>query len=206
VTTSSSPVRHPTRFAGLILAGGQGRRFGGPKAFARLPDGRTFLAACTGVLTRAGARPLAATLPPRHAGHELPGLRQIPLPDPGMDMLSSLRWGLRHLISDRAWQRIVVLPVDHPLVGSVSIRQLVSARAPAAVPRYRGQSGHPVCLDRDVAAPIARNELDGETLREILHAIGVAEVSVDDAGVVANCNTPEALREALRGQRESFRS
>ena len=184
-------------FAGLILAGGEGRRFGAPKAFARLPDGRTFLEACCEVMAAAGARPVAATLPPRHAGHELPGLRQIPLPAPGLDMLGSLRWGLRHLISEPSWGAVVVLPVDHPLVGAAVIRELAAVDAAAAMPCYHGKHGHPVVLARELAERVARDELAGGTLRDILRAVGPVEAAVDDPGVVANCNTPEALRRWL---------
>ena len=184
-------------FAGLILAGGEGRRFGAPKAFARLPDGRTFLEACCETLTAAGARPVAATLPRRHAGHEVPGLRQIPLPGSGLDMLASLRWGLRHLFSEPAWGAVVVLPVDHPLVGAAAILELVAVGAAVVVPCYRGKHGHPILLAREVAERVARDELAGGTLRDILRAVGAVDAAVDDPGVVANCNTPEALRSWL---------
>jgi molybdenum cofactor cytidylyltransferase/nicotine blue oxidoreductase len=181
----------------MILAGGQGTRFGGPKAFARLPDQRTFLEACCEVLTGAGARPVAATLPPGFTADGVPGLRPIPLPCAGLDMLGSLRWGLRHLISDRAWGGVVVLPVDHPLVSVESVTSLKGADAPVAIPSYRGKHGHPIVLRRDVAEGIAREELDGETLRDIIRASGSVDVPVNDPGVVANCNTPDALRQAL---------
>jgi CTP:molybdopterin cytidylyltransferase MocA len=184
-------------FAGLILAGGVGRRFGAPKAFARLPDGRTFLEACCEALTAARARPVAATLPPRDTGHEIPGLRQIPLPEPGLDMLASLRWGLRHLISETAWHAVVVLPVDHPLVGAAAIRELAAVDAAVVVPCYRGKRGHPIVLGREVAARLARGELAGATVRDVLKPLGAVDVAVDDPGVVANCNTPEALRSWL---------
>jgi CTP:molybdopterin cytidylyltransferase MocA len=184
-------------FAGLILAGGEGRRFGEPKAFARLPDGRTFIEACREAMAAAGARPVAATLPPRHAGHELPGLRQIPLPGTGLDMLGSLRWGLRHLISDASWLAVVVLPVDHPLVGPAAIRELAAVEAAAVVPSYQGKHGHPIVLARELAGRMARDEIAGETLRDILRSVGAVDVVVDDPGVIANCNTPEALRSWL---------
>ncbi len=184
-------------FAGLILAGGAGQRFGGPKAFARLPDRRTFLEACQDVLREAGAAVVAATLPHGSAQEEVAGLRSLPLPEPGLDMLASARWGLRHLISDRRWRVVVVLPVDHPLVALETVRALVALQANAAVPAYRGKRGHPVCFTRDVAEQVAREQLRGENLREILRTVGVAGVEVDDPGVIANCNTPDALREHL---------
>ena len=60
--------------AGLILAGGVGSRFGGPKAWAVLPDGRTFLDACVASLLGAGADPVVATLPPGSKDPEIDGL------------------------------------------------------------------------------------------------------------------------------------
>jgi CTP:molybdopterin cytidylyltransferase MocA len=185
------------RFAGLILAGGVGRRFGGPKAFARLPDGRTFLEACRDLLRGAGATIVAGTLPHGTAPEETAGLRSLPLPEPGLDMLASARWGLRHLISDRRWDAVVVLPVDHPLVAPGTVRDLVDRGADAAVPAYRGKHGHPICIARDVGERIAREQLGGRNLRDILRTLGVVDVAVEDPGVIANCNTPEALRAAL---------
>jgi CTP:molybdopterin cytidylyltransferase MocA len=190
-------------FAGLILAGGVGRRSGGPKAFARLPDGRTFLEACRDVLRGAGAAVVAGTLPCGSAQEEVAGLRSLPLPEPGLDMLASARWGLRHLISDRRWRVVVVLPVDHPLVTPEAVRTLVARQANAAVPAYRGKHGHPVCLARDVAEQIAREQLRGDNLRDIMRTVGVVDVVVDDPGVIANCNTPAALRDALQVPRIS---
>ena len=67
-------------FAGLILAGGEGKRWGAPKAFARLPDGRTFLEACFRVLREAGAGPIVATLPPGVGDPGLEGLSAVVLP------------------------------------------------------------------------------------------------------------------------------
>jgi CTP:molybdopterin cytidylyltransferase MocA len=184
-------------FAGLILAGGVGQRFGGPKAFARLPDGRTFLEACRDVLRQAGAAVVVATLPHGSTQEEVAGLRSLPLPEPGLDMLASARWGFRHLISDRRWLVVVVLPVDHPLVAVDTVRALVARQAQAAVPAYRGKHGHPVCLSRDVAERIARERIPGENLRDIMRTVGVVDVEVDDRGVIANCNTPDALRDHL---------
>jgi len=190
-------------FAGLILAGGAGRRFGGPKAFARLPDGRTFVEACGRTLDRAGARPVAATLPPSVTAEEIPGVRPLLLPGPGLDMLGSLRWGLRHLISDREWRAVVVLPVDHPLVSVQTVVRLARVDAPVVIPIYRGKHGHPFCCTRWVAEGIGREEIPGATVREVIGGQGVVVVAVDDPGVIANCNTPAALRAAIDSVRNS---
>lgn len=185
------------RAAGLILAGGAGVRFGGPKAFATLPDGRTFLAACAEALAGGGASPIVATLPPDAAAPHPAGLVAVPLASPGLPMFESIRAGLGLLLASPGWDTVVVLPVDHPLVRPDTVRALAGAGANAAIPSFRGKHGHPVALPRAVATTIASGERPGPTLREVLHDVRVVVVDVDDPGVTANCNTPEALAAAL---------
>lgn len=185
------------RLAGLILAGGEGKRWGGPKAFARLPDGRTFLEACTEVLVGAGATPVLATLPPETADPEIEGLLPCPLPRPGLDMFASLRIGLAILVELSPWKVLAVLPVDHPLVAAKSVAKLAAIEALATIPRYRGKHGHPVCLSRSVVDNIVEGRLSGPTLREVLRSVDAADVPVGDPGITANCNTPDALATAL---------
>jgi len=183
--------------AGLILAGGAGTRFGGPKAFARLPDGRTFLSACADGLAGAGVSPIVATLPSSSPPERPQSFETIALPEPGLPMFESLTIGLRRLLGDTGWDRVVVLPVDHPLVRSETVRALADAAADAAIPAYRGKRGHPVLLRRSLAERVAAGTLRGPTLRDVLHAVRTVDVAVGDPGVTANCNTPEALAAAL---------
>jgi len=185
------------RVAGLILAGGEGKRWGGPKAFARLDDGRTFLEACGATLLRAGASPAVATLPPGTEDPQIDGLESIVLPEPGMDMFASLVTGLGCLVKYLDWRTVAILPVDHPLVSANAVTALAITSARAAIPSYNGKHGHPICIDREVASAIVSCDLRGPTLREVLRSVGAAVVEVDDPGVIANCNTPDALREAL---------
>jgi CTP:molybdopterin cytidylyltransferase MocA len=184
------------RFAGLILAGGIGERYGGPKAFSRLPDGRPFLAACAEALATAGAAPLLATLPPDVPALASPNLQGLPLPAWGLAMFDSLRLGLERLLADPVWRAVVVLPVDHPLVTPDTVRALVACDAEAALPSHDGKHGHPVKLSRRVAEAIVAQELAGPTLRDVLRSVSTTDVPVDDPGVTANCNTPDALAAA----------
>ena len=185
------------RFAGLILAGGAGERWGGPKAWALLPDGQSFLASCAELLQAGGASVVAATLPPGSAGDSVRHLQCLELPETGMDMFSSFCWGLRGLASEGPWDAVVVLPVDHPLVAPETVAALVAAGPPAAIPTVSGRHGHPVCLWREVTDRVSSGTFSGPTLREVLRAAGARDVPVADPGVRANCNTPEQLRAAL---------
>jgi CTP:molybdopterin cytidylyltransferase MocA len=188
-------------FAGLVLAGGAGRRWGGPKAWARLPDGTTFLDAALRTLTEAGAATVVATLPPGSSERHDPGARTVALPRPGLDMFSSLVAGLEVLEPVAGWEAVVVLPVDHPLVGAATVRALVAAGPPAAIPTLGGRHGHPICMWRPVARAVVDGSRPGPTLREVLRAAGAHDVPVPDPGVRANCNSPEALRAALDARR-----
>jgi CTP:molybdopterin cytidylyltransferase MocA len=184
-------------FAGLILAGGEGQRFGVPKAWARLPDGRTFLEVCFRTLRDAGAGPIVATLPPGAGDPGLDGLTTLVLPVPGLDMFASLKAALDRVVKLSGWTKATLLPVDHPLITTDAVAALVRVKAPAAIPSFRGKHGHPVCVARSVVQKIVDGELTGPTLRDVLRTVGAVDVAVDDIGVISNCNTPEALDEAL---------
>lgn len=195
--TVDESSRPSETLAGLVLAGGQGRRFGGPKAWAELPDGRTFIEACVEALRDAGAAPVAATLPPDSVDPKLGDLIALPLPEPGLDMFASIRFGLQRLIGFEGWTRVAVLPVDHPLVAPAAIAVVAAADAAAAVPSYRRKHGHPVVLDRSTAEAVADGRRPGPTLRDVLRGCGAVDVAVDDPGTTANCNTPEDLARSL---------
>lgn len=186
-----------TRFAGVILAGGEGKRWGGPKAWAKLPDGKSFLESCFETLAAAGAHPIVATLPYQAEEHLIEGLVATPLAKPGLDMFASLKTGLERLVKYPDWRVVAVLPVDHPLVTAETVTALLSVEAMAAIPSFNGKHGHPIRMDREVVEEIVNGSLFGPTLREILKATKAVDVSVDDPGVTTNCNTPEALAAAL---------
>lgn len=182
--------------AGLILAGGMGRRFGCPKAFALLPDGRTFLQACVDSMLQGGLGPIVATLPPDAAGEVPPQARALHLPQPDLDMFASIRLGLQHQLEYRDWQTVIILPVDHPLVRPETIMTLKEQTFPAVIPTFKEKHGHPIMITRPVAQAVAEGSHPGPTLREVLKAAPAHDVPVDDFGIRANCNTPATLRQA----------
>ena len=185
-------------FAGLILAGGEGRRWGGPKAWATLPDGKSFLESCFKTLRSAGAHPIVATLPPGTNDPGLTDLTTVVLQTSGLDMFASLVTGLGRLVEFPNWHVVAILPVDHPLVSPKTVVALSEATATAAIPSFNGKHGHPVCVARSIVESIVDETLTGPTLREVLRSVDTGDLSVDDPGVISNCNTPEALAAAIK--------
>ncbi len=143
------------KFAGLILAGGLGKRWGGPKAWARLPDGRCFLEACNTTLQTAGADYVIATLPPDSKDPEIDGLDVLVLQQLALDMFASMRCGLASLIENPSWQTVIVLPVDHPFVNQQTIVDLAQAGHAASIPSFRAKHGHPLAISLAVAISTA---------------------------------------------------
>jgi molybdenum cofactor cytidylyltransferase len=144
--------------AGLVLAAGAGRRFGGPKQLAPL-DGRPLLAHVLAT-ARAVLDPVVVVLGARaaevRAGVALDGAVVVECPDWREGMSASLRCGLDALAG--AHEVLVVLG-DQPFITPAVLRAVLAAGAPARAV-YDGTPGHPVLLD---AALLARaGELRGD--------------------------------------------
>jgi molybdenum cofactor cytidylyltransferase len=128
-------------------------------------------------------------------------LRFAHQPDWALGMASSLRAGVEALPPAIAGALIAL--GDMPAVSPDSVRALVAALDPAAgrticVPIARGERGHPVLFAAQHFAEL--RALAGDSgARALLerHAERVARVAVDDAGVLVDVDTPEALA-ALR--------
>lgn len=138
-----------------------------------------------------------ATLPPGADDPRFDGLETAILPEPGLDMFASLMFGLSRLVEHLDWKTTAILPVDHPLIEASTITTLANTAAPATIPTFYGKHGHPVCLARSVVENIVDGKLTGPTLREIMRSVDAIDVPVADEGIIANCNTPEALAGAL---------
>jgi CTP:molybdopterin cytidylyltransferase MocA len=114
-------------------------------------------------------------------------------------MFRSMMVGLGRLIEYPEWTAVAILPVDHPLVRPQTVVALSNATASAAIPSFDGKHGHPICMRRSVVELIIDGTLTGPTLREVLKSVNAVDLPVDDPGIMANCNTPEALARALEG-------
>jgi molybdenum cofactor cytidylyltransferase len=181
MNAASPPSSLPTV---IVLASGRGERFraaggAGHKLHAPL----------------AGATVLA---------HTLAAVRASGLPwhledvgHPGMG--DSIAAAVRATAAAHGW---LILPADLPLVQPATLRavaQALQGTAQAAQPSYRGTRGHPVgfaapCGPR--LAALSGNQGAAPVLRALREAGQVAELELDDIGIVTDIDTPEELARA----------
>ena len=126
-----------------MLAAGEGRRFGGPKAPFVLDDERLVDRAVR-ILREAGCDPVVVVLGAWLG--EVPGASIVVNPEWESGMGSSLRSGLRSL-GDEV-ERVLVTLVDLPGLTSEAVRRVLACDASLAVATYDGERGHPVLLGR----------------------------------------------------------
>lgn len=181
----------------LLLAAGQGARFGADKRRAVLGDGRSLLQHSVEhaleafddvrVVLRAGERGEDLGLPA--------DCRIIHSLDAGLGMGHSLAAGAASLDDSEA-QAVAILLGDMPWILTATLRRLVETAGPAVivVPRHQGQNGHPVLFGRNYWPELALMTGD-EGARSVLqrHRQQLRLVEVDDAGVLRDVDTPAAL-------------
>jgi len=179
--------------AGLILAAGESRRMGRPKALLRYRE-ETFLDTLAGLFAgvcspvivvlgaaadeiRVGARRPATFV---HNQNYMRG------------QTSSMQCGLRAVPPQAAG--VLFTLVDHPAVTAATLGRLLNGAGSARVrvPRYQGRKGHPIWFSRDLIAEFLSLPEDGAA-RDVVraHAAETEFVDVDDAGVVADIDNPE---------------
>ncbi|UFN43730.1 nucleotidyltransferase family protein [Nocardioides okcheonensis] len=172
-----------TSVAGLLLAAGAGRRFGGPKALARDDDGTSWLlrsvqalrpCAEVVVVLGAGAEQAAALLPMSVA--------RVRADDWADGMGASLRAGLEALEGTDHDAALVTL-VDLPDVGGDVVGRLLgAARGSDVLARaaYDGVPGHPVLIGRDHWAGVVTSAAGDRGARDYLAARAVDLVECGD--------------------------
>jgi nicotine blue oxidoreductase len=147
--------------AGVLLAAGEGKRLGTPKALAEL-GGRRLVDRGVDLLRDGGAAPVLVVLGAVRV--DVPGVLTVHNPGWRTGMGSSLAAGLGAL-PDESPAAVIAL-VDQPLIGAGAIQRLIAAYqagAEIAVAAYHGKPRNPVLLARR-------------------HWAGALEVAVGDAG------------------------
>jgi CTP:molybdopterin cytidylyltransferase MocA len=138
------------RVAGVLLAAGEGSRFGRPKALVEW-DGQTLAERGVGMLLAGGADPvLVVTGAARVDLTAEPRVLLVHNEDWRTGMGSSLRTALRALPPDA--DAAVVALADQPLVGQQAVARLIAAAragVDVAVAAYEGKPRNPVLLARE---------------------------------------------------------
>ena len=200
------------RIGALLLAAGQSRRMGGPNKLLAAIDGTPMVAHVARRLLASRARPIVAVLGNQAdtvdiALGKLP-VKRVRNPEFAAGLSTSLKRGIAALPSDL--DGVIVCLGDMPLISGRHLDRLIAAfnslegRA-IIVPTRRGKRGNPVLWSRQffpemtgLAGDVGAKHLIGE------HAEFVAEVEMDDAAVLVDIDTPEAL-DAFREKRNSAR-
>jgi CTP:molybdopterin cytidylyltransferase MocA len=182
--------------AGLVLAAGAGRRFGGPKALAQIGGERLVDRAVT-LLRSGGCSHVVAVS--GAARFEVDGATVVHNPRWASGMGSSLRVGLAALPADATG--VLVVLVDTPWLAPEAVRRLVAVHAGGAglaVATYDGQRGHPVLLGREHWAAIAATAHGDAGARGFLAGrTDVVEVDCTGLGDPADVDTPDGLSRGL---------
>jgi len=186
--------------AGLILAAGESRRMGSPKAL--LPfAGETFLDRLIGLL-RARCSPVIVVL--GAAAETIRAEARRPATfvvnsDWRTGQTGSMQCGLRAVPPDAAG--VLFTLVDHPAVSPETIGRILAGSAPVRVPRFQGRRGHPIFLSRTLIAEFLALPADGAA-RDVVrrHAFETEFLDVDDPGVVADIDEPQAYRDLIAQQ------
>ncbi len=185
------------RIVGILLAAGQGSRFGGGKLLAKLADGTPVGVQSVRRLHAALGEVIVVVKPGDDALVELllaEGVRVEVCPDAILGMGESLAHGVRSTADADGW---IVALADMPLIDVATITRIAEAVRSGALisaPVYRGQRGHPVGLSGALGARL--KTLTGDAgARDIVRqeADRVRLIDVDDPGVLADIDTPEQL-------------
>jgi molybdenum cofactor cytidylyltransferase len=189
-----------TVLAGLVLAAGQGRRMGGPKALLEL-EREPLVRRHVQRLAEVGCVPQVVVAPSAWAdavrGLLSGSCAHVVAGDPASQS-ASVALGLTALLTltglSPAQLTVLITPVDLLPARVDTLRMLVSALEPhglAITPRHGGRGGHPVLVRGSLLARLRM--ADPPSLRELLGAAGARRSYVDvaDPRVLGDLDTPE---------------
>ena len=165
------------RTAGLVLAAGEGRRFGGPKAPYVL-DGERLVDRGVRVLREGGCDPVVVVLG-AWVG-EVDGAQVVISAGWAEGMGASLRAGLAALGAKAEIDRVLVSLVDLPGLTSEAVRRLLACDDDLVAASYAGTRAHPVLLGRRHWAGVSAVAVGDRGARDYLAVHEPALVEVGD--------------------------
>lgn len=161
--------------AGVILAAGEGRRFGGPKAIHTV-DGERLVDRAVRLCREAGCDPVIVVLGAWVGA--VPDAHVVVNREWSDGMGSSLRAGLSAASADPDIQRVLVTLVDLPGMTEQGLVRVMTSSASLAQGCFAGRPGHPVLMDRE-------------------HWPGVSALALGDTGARSYLRAHEGLIEFI---------
>jgi CTP:molybdopterin cytidylyltransferase MocA len=185
---------------GLLLAAGEGRRLGRPKALVEDREGSTWVERSVAALRDGGVSDVYVVVGAAHAevARAVPaGCRVVDAADWAEGMGASLHAGLAAVSDEQAdADAVLVMLVDTPGVGSDVVRRLSSESGPDVLARaaYGSQPGHPVLIGRHHWAGVLEVARGDRGARDYLRAHPLTLVQCADIGTGDDIDTADALR------------
>ncbi len=192
------------RIASVILAAGDSRRMGKPKALLKIGQS-VFLETIFNLLEEAKYDPLITVLGNdfKEIFQSIQKKRKIlflrnQFSEKGQ--LYSMQCGLKHVPGDVPGCLVVL--VDHPLVSLTTYLSVYEAAQKfpykIIIPVYEGKRGHPVYFGKKyfnnlLTAPLS----EGARYVVQKYEKSILELPVDDAGILVDIDTPEEYNQYL---------
>lgn len=192
------------KIAAVILAAGGSSRMGFPKALLSI-GGYTFLEKIYKNIVQVGLNPVRLVAGEHFnlIADRFPELMPIMIKNdkPDLGQLHSLRLGLREIGAE--CDGVCMFLVDHPLVQMETVALLAGEYEQSGcgiiIPTFQGKRGHPVLFDKSVFAELFTVPLEGGA-RQVVNSDEkrVAEVAVEDPGVLADIDTRAAYDKYIK--------
>lgn len=185
---------------GILLAAGQGTRFGSHKLLHPLPDGTPLVLAALHALQQGVDEVIAVVRPGDTALIQLLQKEQVALiacADAARGMGASLACGVRATAAATGWLVALGDMPEVPPKVVVSLAQQLEKGAGIVAPSYQGQRGHPVGFSRKFFFELA--QLDGDAgARHLLaaHAEQLTLLPCSDPGILRDIDTPDDFASA----------
>ena len=179
----------------MILAAGESRRMGFPKALLVYRN-ETFLDTLTGLFAPR-CEPVIVVLGAGAGEIQARAARPATFvvnPDYARGMTTSLQCGLRAVPASA--EGVLFTLVDHPAVTASTVDALLASPRPLVrVPRYGADRGHPVWLSRELIPEFLALPADGAA-NEVVHRHRAETrfLDLNDLGIVADIDDQEAYR------------
>ncbi|WP_257451268.1 nucleotidyltransferase family protein [Archangium lipolyticum] len=176
----------------IILAAGESRKMGYPKALIEHEGGRSFLQSLASTFGKAGCTVLGVIGKDADAVRDQhPAVHLVESEQWQDGQLASVKAGLEEAFEEGA-DMVLLHPVDMPALRASTLKSLIKALGDSVEglrPEYEGASGYPIVLSRAAAERLRDS---GETqLEGALRGVQLRRIPVKDPGVVVNINTPE---------------